>query len=43
MVVVLVFYKAEGVNTSGNLIAARVEVSVVLIYFKQSLNVNVSS
>jgi hypothetical protein len=43
VVLVLLFHATEGDNTNGNIIAARVEVSVVLIYFEQRLNINVCS
>jgi amino acid permease len=43
VVVVLHFYATKGDNTNDNLITARVEVSVVLIYFKQCLNINAYS
>jgi hypothetical protein len=43
VVVVLYFYATKGDNINGNLITARVEVSVVLIYFKQCMNINVYS
>jgi hypothetical protein len=41
VVLVLLFSATEGDHTNGNIIAARVEVSVVLIYFEQRLNINV--
>lgn len=43
VVLVLLFYATEGDRTNGNLIAARVEVSVILIYFEQRLNINAYS
>jgi hypothetical protein len=43
VVLALLFYATEGDHTNGNLIAARVEVSVVLIYFEQRLCINVYS
>jgi hypothetical protein len=43
VVLVLLFYATKGDSTNGNLITARVEVSVVLICYKQSLNINVYS
>jgi hypothetical protein len=43
VVLVLLFYATKGDNTNGNIIAARVEVSVVLIYFGQRLNINIYS
>jgi hypothetical protein len=43
VVSVLLFCATEGDNTNGNLITARVEVSVVLLCFKQSVNINVYS
>jgi hypothetical protein len=43
VVVVLHFYATKGDNINGNLITARVELSVLLLYLKQCMNINVYS
>lgn len=43
VVLVLLFCTTEEDHTNGNIIAARVEVSVVLIYFEQKFNINAHS